>query len=576
MLKRLTLVAAALIVALLSPPSALALERARSSAILPSPSTARKKHLDLDEAMRRLNIPSVSLAVIEEGRIAFAKAYGGDATPETLYQAASLSKFVAAIGAMRLVEQGMLDLDQDVNAKLTSWRVPANEFDAEHKVTLRGLLSMTGGIGVPGFIGYEPGAPLPTLTQILDGAPPANSPKVTVIAVPGSGFRYSGGGYEIAEALMQDATGKPFPQPHAGAGARARRHDATAPSTQPLPAALAGGRSERPLRRRARAAGTLARLSGTRRGGALVDADRHRQAARAARPVPGTASARSSCTARRLQEVLTPQNGGPYGLGAAIAGDGASLALMKRGQNIGYQGYLILYPATGQGMVVMTDSDNGSTLAASLIKRAAAAYGWPDLPSRSRTDFRTRPLASVTMPPYIRHRIPPGRGRAREELDVFMVSRWHSCRAFVFLASPLSLESAEKTFQDSSLDDAASSFEAELKDEAGTVEKPVTRPQKGSRGEPEGRAISMAPLDSTRRSSRWRRTTVRPGGGLPISGSPSPNPRRMTALRSPSAISTPRPPPTSPIGGGDAAAEKPTHSSCSPTPMASATIGARH
>jgi CubicO group peptidase (beta-lactamase class C family) len=81
-----------------------------------------------------------------------------------------------------------------------------------------------------------------------------------------------------------------------------------------------------------------------------------------------------------LEEMLTPQNGGPYGLGAAIAGEGASLVLMKRGQNVGYQGYLILYPASGQGLVVMTNSDNGSKLAEALIKRAASAYGWPELP----------------------------------------------------------------------------------------------------------------------------------------------------------------------------------------------------
>jgi CubicO group peptidase (beta-lactamase class C family) len=73
------------------------------------------------------------------------------------------------------------------------------------------------------------------------------------------------------------------------------------------------------------------------------------------------------------------QNGGPYGLGAAVAGDGASLVLVKRGQNVGYQGYLILYPATGQGMVVMTNSDIGSKLAEAMIKRAAA-FDWPDLP----------------------------------------------------------------------------------------------------------------------------------------------------------------------------------------------------
>jgi CubicO group peptidase (beta-lactamase class C family) len=111
------------------------------------------KTLTLEEAMRALNILSVSLALIDGDRIAFARAYGARTTPETLYQAASLSKFVAAVGAMRLVEAKRFDLDEDVNAKLTSWKVPANNFDADHKVTLRGLLSMTAGIGVPGFLG---------------------------------------------------------------------------------------------------------------------------------------------------------------------------------------------------------------------------------------------------------------------------------------------------------------------------------------------------------------------------------------------------------------------------------------
>ena len=171
-----------------------------------------EKRVDIDAALALFNVPSVSIALIDEGRIAFARAYGQDATPATLYQAASLSKFVAAIGAMRLVENGTLKLDEDVNETLTSWTMPTNDFDSTHKVTLRGLLSMTGGVGVPGFLGYAVGAPLPTLAQILDGAPPANSPPVTMIAVPGSAYHYSGGGYEIAEALMQDATGKPFPQ----------------------------------------------------------------------------------------------------------------------------------------------------------------------------------------------------------------------------------------------------------------------------------------------------------------------------------------------------------------------------
>jgi hypothetical protein len=79
------------------------------------------------------------------------------------------------------------------------------------------------------------------------------------------------------------------------------------------------------------------------------------------------------------REMLTPQNGGPYGLGTAVREVNGSLVLMKPGQNVGYQGYLILLPAEGQGMVVMTNSDNGSVLAEALIRRATQLYGWPPL-----------------------------------------------------------------------------------------------------------------------------------------------------------------------------------------------------
>ena len=170
-----------------------------------------EKTLTLEEAMAALNIPSVSLALIDGDRIAFAQAYGSSSTPETIYQAASLSKFVTAVGAMRLVEAKRLELDADVNASLASWKVPQNGFDKDHPVTLRGLLSMTAGIGVPGFLGYAIGDEVPNLTQILYGVPPANSPPITVIAEPGSVYRYSGGSYEVAEALMVDTMGASFP-----------------------------------------------------------------------------------------------------------------------------------------------------------------------------------------------------------------------------------------------------------------------------------------------------------------------------------------------------------------------------
>lgn len=140
------------------------------------PGTGTPRRLDLAAAIRALNIPSVSVALIDGGTLDWARVFGRGATADTLYQAASLSKLVTAVAALRLVEQGRLALDRDVNEQLTGWRLPDSPLTRGHPVTLRGLLSMTAGIGVPGYVGYAPEQPLPDLVQILDGAPPANSP----------------------------------------------------------------------------------------------------------------------------------------------------------------------------------------------------------------------------------------------------------------------------------------------------------------------------------------------------------------------------------------------------------------
>ena len=152
---------------------------------------AAMRHLDLGEALRALNTPSVGIALIDRGDLAWARTHGDGAaaSTRTLYQAASLSKLVTAVAALRLVRQGRLDLDRDVNAHLASWRVPDSELTRGHPVTLRGLLSMTGGVGVPGYLGYRPGSSLPDLAQILDGVPPANSPPVRVESSRAAGTR---------------------------------------------------------------------------------------------------------------------------------------------------------------------------------------------------------------------------------------------------------------------------------------------------------------------------------------------------------------------------------------------------
>jgi len=95
---------------------------------------------------------------------------------------------------------------------LKSWKLPENNFTAQHPVTLRELLSHTAGISVHGFEGYAAGLPVPTLIQILNGQKPANSDPIIVQDGPGQKFDYSGGGFTIVQQTMIDATGKSFPE----------------------------------------------------------------------------------------------------------------------------------------------------------------------------------------------------------------------------------------------------------------------------------------------------------------------------------------------------------------------------
>jgi len=162
--------------------------------------------MKLADRMQFFKTPGVSIAFINNGRIEWARAYGvrevGGSEPvttEMLFQAGSISKPVTGMAALRLVQQGKLNLDEDVNRKLVSWKVPENEFTKEQKVTARRILSHTAGTTNNSVGTYVFGAELPTLPQALGGVKPANSPPVAVDFVPGSRQRYSGGGYTVLQ-----------------------------------------------------------------------------------------------------------------------------------------------------------------------------------------------------------------------------------------------------------------------------------------------------------------------------------------------------------------------------------------
>jgi len=171
------------------------------------------------ERMKFHKVPGLSIAVIKDFKIDWARAYGvkdietnEPVTTETIFQAGSISKSVNAMVAMKKVEQGKLSLDEPINNKLVTWKLPENEFTKTKKVTLRHLLSHTAGTTVHGFPGYAVTKTVPTVVQVLDGTAPANTAAVRVDFEPGSKFRYSGGGTTISQLAITDIEKKPYPQ----------------------------------------------------------------------------------------------------------------------------------------------------------------------------------------------------------------------------------------------------------------------------------------------------------------------------------------------------------------------------
>jgi CubicO group peptidase (beta-lactamase class C family) len=169
------------------------------------------------DRMELYNIPGASVAVVNEGVLEWARGYGvreagtsDPVTPETLFRCCSISKMVSALGALGLVAKGRIGLDDDVNDHLRSWKVPKTG-DWQPRITLRHLLSHTGGISLHGAAGgYPRDGECPTLLQVLNGERPALTAPVTVTMLPGLTYRYSGGGYGIVQQLVEDLTGQPF------------------------------------------------------------------------------------------------------------------------------------------------------------------------------------------------------------------------------------------------------------------------------------------------------------------------------------------------------------------------------
>lgn len=332
----------------------------------------------LEDRMEHYRVPGVSVAVVKDGKLRWAKGYGIANTRtealvdvDTLFQAGSISKPVAALAALKLVDDGKVDLDEDINLYLKDWKVPNNEFTTTEKVTLRRLLTHTAGMTVHGFPGYAKGEDFPSTTQVLDGE--GNTDSIRVDKTPGESWRYSGGGYTVMQKMVEDVSGMPFGE---FLDQEILSHMEMTESTyqQPLPDSL-----------HERASGAY------NFRGSLIKGDWHSYPEMAAAGLWTTPSDLAKyCIAiqdivagkgdgilsKSLTLEMLTKHQGDWGLGPSLADEDESLIFQHGGKNAGFTNDMFAYANRGDAVIVMTSGDNGGALIREIMRSIADVYQW--------------------------------------------------------------------------------------------------------------------------------------------------------------------------------------------------------
>ena len=346
------------------------------------------------ELMEEFGVPGISVAVIQDFKIHWAKAYGvadvetGQLVDiETMFQAASISKPVAAMGVLRAVQDGLFSLDDDINDILESWTLDGREFTRNRPVTPRTLTSHTSGLGDGfGFPGYDPEQPLPTTVQILEGHELSNVGSVFMEREPLTFYEYSGGGVTVMELALSDVRRRPFvdvlqegvlapigmtrssyaqpisPEHNQNA---ARAHDNNGESRGPkwhvYPEHAAAGLWTTPT--------DLARL--------ILEVQR------SARGESNRVLSQSM-----IQEMLNPVGVGPFAVGFTVSKIGEGWYFSHGGSNWGFRALMLAHKVKGYGLVVMTNADQGSTVINEISRRIQYTYNWDSVASAVARGYR--------------------------------------------------------------------------------------------------------------------------------------------------------------------------------------------
>jgi CubicO group peptidase (beta-lactamase class C family) len=344
------------------------------------------------DQMSQLRVPGVSIAVIHNGKLEWAKGYGvtklggPPVSPDTVFNAASMSKPLTAIAVMRLVQEGKVDLDRDVNSYLTTWKIPENQYTVLHKVTVRELLGHTSGIGTHNGEVDDPDKGVPTMLQMLNGEKPSTSGPVRVEAEPGSKYAYANGGFLILQLLISDLTGEPFPQYMQEAVLRplGMSHSTfQAPLPPAISAMTATGYWEDGIKGIAPEHFVKPNLGA---GGLWTTApDYAKLIIEIQREYAEKSSIllKSSTVRQMLTLGMGPSNAVGWGLGVRVGGTTPNIYFEHGGSGV-FQNDMVGY-LDGDGVVVLTSGGGGGTLVNEVVRSVAHVYGWPDFKQEEHT-----------------------------------------------------------------------------------------------------------------------------------------------------------------------------------------------
>jgi CubicO group peptidase (beta-lactamase class C family) len=352
---------------------------------------------NLYERLAYYRTPGISIAVINDFELDWASGFGRceagttlEVIRDTLFQAASISKPIFALAVMRLVQEGRLNLDEDVNNYLTSWHVPTIS-DWQPRITLRQLLSHTAGLTLHGFPGYSNSEPRPTTVQVLNGEPPANTDKVEVNLIPGLHFRYSGGGTTIAQQVLVDVLKRPFSEIMLGLvldplGMTHSTYEQPLPTDWLPRAATAHSPSGVPLEGKHHVYPEMAAA-----GLWTTAADLAKVGVQLMRALRGSTPV--TWSKQTIEEMLRPQqpeqsketNEAFVGLGFFAAGGiGDGFHFFHNGGNEGFVSFMRFYPHIGKGAVIMLNSEEFD-LIREVMRAIALEYEWTDAFPQEKT-----------------------------------------------------------------------------------------------------------------------------------------------------------------------------------------------